>query len=42
VLSDESIRSLRRDALADGNLRILPVGGSGPDAPAKPALPVVG
>jgi hypothetical protein len=42
LLSDDSIRSLRRDALAEGTLQILPVASTAPAAPVKPALPPVG
>lgn len=41
LLGDESIRSLRRDALADGHLRILPVANTA-DPHVKPALPAIG
>ena len=42
ALGDESIRSLRRDALVEGKLQILPVSNTAPAGPVKPALPVVG
>lgn len=42
ALADDSIRTLRRDALVQGNLQILPVSDTAPDEHVKPALPVVG
>lgn len=46
VLADEAIRMLRREALTEGALQILPVAGApssaSPAGTAKPALPVEG
>lgn len=42
VLGDESIRSLRREALTEGELQILPVSSTTPAEPVKPALPITG